>query len=288
MKILITGVHGMLGQDLVKVLRAQGHDVIGTDRDELDITNRDTVLRFVREVHPDAVINSAAYNFVDNVEEEAHYPVALAVNAYGPRNLAEASAEVKIPFIHYSTDYVFEGSKPEGYTEQDTTAPISRYGETKEAGEKLVQEVGGQYYICRLSKIFGLPGASDNSKESFVALMLRLSQKLPDMKIVHEEVGSPSYTLDIANTTADLLLTRPEKGLFHIVNEGAGVTWYEFAEEIFSLAGVNIQRTPVPSEEFPKPASRPKFAALRNTKLPPLRHRSEALREFMRVAGFIA
>lgn len=285
MKILITGAGGTLGGDLQRVFSSAGHELILTDRDTLDITDREAVFQFIREWQPEVIINSAAYNFVDNVEEDAHYPVALAVNAHGPRNLAEAAKEMAIPFVHYSTDYVFPGDKPEGYTEDDPTGPISRYGETKEAGEKMVQEVGGEYYICRLSKIFGVPGESDNSKESFVALMLRLAAKLPEMKIVHEEVGSPSYTRDIAETTLQLLHTRPGKGIFHIVNEGSGVTWYEFAEEIFDLAGVETPRTPVPSAEFPKPAARPKFAALRNTKLPPLRERTDALREFMKDSG---
>lgn len=287
MRILITGAGGTLGGDLERVFSAAGHELILTDRDTLDITNRDAVAQFVREWKPEAIINSAAYNFVDNVEEDAHYPVAFAVNAHGPRNLAEAAKSSGIPFVHYSTDYVFAGDKPEGYAEDDETGPISKYGETKEAGEKFVQEVGGEYYICRLSKIFGEPGASDNSKESFVALMLRLAAKLPEMKIVHEEVGSPSYTRDIAESTLNMLLAKPETGIYHMVNEGSGVTWYEFAEEIFGFAGVETSRSPVPSAEFPKPAARPKFAALKNTKLPPLRARADALREFMKDSGLI-
>lgn len=271
----------MLGKDLVSLFEARGHAVIKTDRKDLDITNRNEVLERVRKIGPDLVINAAAYNFVDKIEEPEIFPLAFAVNAEGPRNLAEAASLSGIPFVHYSTDYVFAGNKPEGYSETDPTAPISKYGETKEAGERFVEEVGGQYYICRLSKIFGKPGLSEESKESFVALMLRLAEKMPELNIVHEEVGSPGYTPDIAKATLELLNGQYEPGIYHIVNEGAGVTWYEFANEVFESARVDVKSNPVTSAEFPKPAARPKFAALVNNKLPKLRNRKEALREFL-------
>ena len=282
MKVLITGANGMLGKDLSKLFESRGHAVIKTDRGDLDITNRDQVLERIRAIQPDVVINAAAYNFVDKVEEPAIYPIAYAVNAEGPRNLAEAAALSGVPFVHYSTDYVFAGDKPEGYTEGDATGPVSKYGETKEAGEKFVQEAGGEYYICRLSKIFGEPGLSDESKESFVSLMLRLADKLPELNIVHEEVGSPGYTPDIAKATLDLLNGDYLPGIYHMTNEGEGVTWYEFANEVFNIKDVQTPRNPVPSSEFPKPAERPKFAAIINTKLPKLRSRNEALREFLK------
>jgi dTDP-4-dehydrorhamnose reductase len=148
-------------------------------------------------------------------------------------------------------------------------------------GEKFVEGVGGDYYICRLSKIFGMPGLTDGSKESFVALMLRLAADKPELNIVHEEVGSPSYTPDIAEKTLELLLDNHSPGTYHLVNEGPGVTWYEFAKEVFEIKKVTTPTNPVPSSAFPKPAARPKFAALRNTKLSPMRTRGEALREFL-------
>lgn len=282
MKILLTGAEGMLGGYIAKVFKDAGHEVIETDREELDITNRDQVLLKVKELAPNLIINTAAYNFVDKVEESEFYSIAYAINAEGPRNLAEAAKSIGISFLHYSTDYVFAGDKIEGYTEYDVPSPISKYGETKLAGERLVQEVGGDYYICRLSKIFGAPGRSENSKESFVALMLRLAKKMPELKIVHEEVGSPSYCLDIAETTLNLVTSGTEPGIYHIVNEGGGVTWFDFADEIFVLSGVMIPRLPVSSAEFPKLAAAPKFAELKNTKLPKLRARREALYEFIK------
>ena len=282
MKILITGDQGMLGQDLVKVLGAAGHELIKTDRAELDITDADGVNAYIAQHKPEVVINAAAYNFVDKVEEPEGYQAAMAVNAKGPENLAKAAKENGSLFVHYSTDYVFKGDKPEGYVESDQTDPISKYGETKAAGEQAVQDVGGDYYICRLSKIFGEPAAGESAKESFVSLMLRLAEKMPELKIVDEQVGCPSYTLDIARTTAWMLENRPETGIYHIVNEGPGVTWYAFAKEIFEIAGVTTPFKPVPASEFPRAATPPAFAQLLNTKLPKLRERREALQAFLK------
>lgn len=281
MKYLITGVNGMLGKDFSGMLAARGDETIGTDRDVLDITNREAVLRFVDEKRPDVVINAAAYNFVDKVEEPDVYQVALAVNGHGPGYLAEAARNVGARFVHFSSDYVFAGDRPEGYVETDAVAPISKYGETKVAGESAVQDAGGDFYICRTSKLFGKPGLSEESKESFVNLMLRLAEKMPELNIVHEEVGSPTYTPDLAQAALNMLDENRPSGIYHVVNDGPGVTWYEFADEIFTLAGVQVPRNPVPSSEFPKPAQRPKFAALKNTKLPALRSRLEALKEFL-------
>jgi dTDP-4-dehydrorhamnose reductase len=288
MRVLITGASGTLGQDLVKQFREAGADVMATDREQLDITDEDQVVRTLGEWHPDCVINAAAYNFVDKVEDPAVYPLAYRINVEGPGHLARACAARGIPFIHYSTDYVFSGTKPEGYTEADVPDPISRYGETKALGEKAVQDAGGQWFILRLSKIFGVPGLTDLSKPSFVHLMLRLASQLPELKIVDEEVGCPTYTKDIARTTQELLAQDRPSGIYHVVNAGPGVTWYQFAEEIFSIRPVCIARVPVSAQTFgPRPAARPLFAALQNTKLPPLRLRTDALREFLDSANLI-
>jgi dTDP-4-dehydrorhamnose reductase len=283
MNILVTGASGMLGKDIVDTFRAAGHEVMETDRQELDIANAEQVSIYVAEKKPEVVINCAAYNFVDKVEEDAFYPIAYAVNATGPQNLAMAAKEQGARFIHFSTDYVFAGDKPEGYVETDPTGPISKYGETKLAGETLVQEVGGDVLICRLSKIFGAPGLGEGSKESFVALMLRLAASKPELSIVDEEVGSPSYTLDIAQEVLRMVEEPAEAGIYHLVNAGEGVTWYAFAKEFFALRGIDTPAHPVTSAEFPKPAARPKFAALLNTKRPPLRSRTEALKAFLNV-----
>ncbi len=294
MKILLTGASGNLGQDIVRVFGVAGHDVLQTDRDTLDITDVDAIAKRIDDEKPDFVINTAAYNFVDKVEAPDIYPIAYAINALGPKNLAEACAVRGIPFVHYSTDYVFQGDKEEGYTEEDVPNPISKYGATKAAGERFVIDAGGKYFLCRLSKIFGQPGISEGTKPSFVALMLKLAKEKPSLQIVDEEVGMPSYTRDIAEATLSLLVTPTPynlppttypSGIYHIVNEGIGVTWYAFAEEIFHIAGVTTPRTPVSSSAFPRAASAPKFAMLRNTKLPKLRPRIDALREFLKVTS---
>lgn len=282
MKMLITGASGTLGQDLIKEFEAHGHDVIATDRATLDITNVDSITAALEEHAPDVLINAAAYNFVDKVEDPEIYPIAEAVNVLGPRNLARTAAERSIPFVHYSTDYVFAGTKPEGYTETDTPDPISAYGRTKAMGEQAVQDAGGQWYVLRLSKIFGTPGLTDQSKPSFVHLMLKLAAEKPELKIVDEEVGCPSYTKDIAQATRQMLERKDPSGIYHVVNEGGGVTWYQFAKEIFEIANVTTPFAPVSADAFaPRPAARPAFAQLNNTKLPPLRTRVEALEAFL-------
>lgn len=285
MKVLVTGAQGMLGQYIVEVFQAAGHQIIATDREQLDITQRNQVFEKVKMFRPDLIINTAAYNFVDKLEEAENFSLGHAINAAGPGNLAAAAKAIDAPFVHYSTDYVFKGDKKEGYTEDDQPNPISKYGLTKANGEKMVQAVGGRSYICRLSKIFGQPAAGENSKESFVALMLRLAKTQPELKIVDEEVGCPSYCLDIARATLILMQGAYEPGIYHLVNEGGGVTWYDFADEFFGLLNVSTPRRRVPSSEFPVPAPRPKFAEIKNTKLPKLRTRQEALRDFLLPTG---
>lgn len=281
MRVLVTGAGGMLGKDIVDVFTAAGHEILATDRNELDITDQEAVSEYVQTHKPDLIINTAAYNLVDRVEEVEIYPVAYAVNALGPENLAKAAKQAGISFVHYSTDYVFAGDKPEGYVETDKRDPISAYGRTKAAGEELVEAVGGDYYIVRLSKIFGAPGTTEGSKESFVALMLRLAKEKPELSIVDEEVGTPGYTPDIAAATLQLVEGDYDHGIYHFVNAGGGLTWYAFAKEIFDLAGVTTPYHPVPSSQFPKPAKRPAFAELKSTAFPSLRPRTEALKEFL-------
>ncbi len=280
MKILITGSRGMLGKDLVSTFKASDHEVLATDRGELDITTLIDVLNFVEKEKPDLIINAAAYNFVDRVEDQSMYPEAFAINASGPKYLAHAAADVGIPFVHFSTDYVFDGTKREGYTESDTPCAISKYGETKLCGERFVQEQDHMYYICRLSKIFGISGEGEGTKKSFVEKMIELSETKSELDIVDDEVGCPSYTVDIAQAVLKLVTGEYAPGIYHLINEGGGVTWFEFAKEIFEVLGKDIKLNPVPSYE--RPAPRPKYAELKNTKFPKLRSRKEALRDFLK------
>lgn len=281
MKILLTGALGNLGQQLLTVFEAAGHTVISTDRARLDITDEGSVERAVAELAPDAIVNAAAYNQVDQAEDPEEYKTAYAINALGPKYLAATAKRDGIPLVHFSTDYVFAGNKEEGYVEKDATDPISQYGVSKAAGERFVLESGAKAYICRTSKLFGPQGTPGVSKPGFVDIMLALAATKPELRVVAEEVGMPTYTVDVAETVLWMLERDIEPGVYHIVNEGLGVMWYEFAEEIFSIVPSATPRIAVSSDEFPRPAHRPKFAALINTKLPKLRSRSEALADYL-------
>jgi len=280
MKLLILGGHGNLGQDLVRVFGAAGHDVESTDKATLDVTDREAVRAQVLGGNYDVIINAVAWNDVDGAEDQANRALVWELNAAVPGRLATLAKEVGARFVHYSTDYVFAGTKPEGYNEDDAPAPISAYGESKLAGEVAVRAVGGDYFICRLSKLFGQPGSSPAAKPSFVSIMLKLAAERPELKIVDEEVGLPTYTADVAAATLQMLTENAVPGIYHLANDGPGVTWHEFAEEFFALLGVETPRQAVSSAEFPKPARRPAQAKLNNTKLPPLRARQAALRAF--------
>jgi dTDP-4-dehydrorhamnose reductase len=280
MKVLIFGAKGNLGQDLVEVFRSAGYDVVALDREDLDVLDIRAVRERILAETPAAVINAVAMNDVDGAEDPAKRPFAFRLNAEVPGTMASAAKEAGSAFVHYSTDYVFEGTKPGGYAEDDEPKPISVYGQSKLDGERAVQAAGGRVYVCRLSKIFGRPGSSGLSKPSFVSIMVKLAGTKPELNIVDEEVGSPTYTKDIAAATLKLVGENFPPGVYHLVNEGPGVTWYGFAEEFFGLLGVKTPRHPVSSALFPKPAKRPKFARLLNTKFPPLRTRLQALRAF--------
>ncbi len=285
MKILLTGARGNLGSQLLSIFKSAGHEVIATEREELDITDEAAVHKFVIEARPDVIVNGAAYNFVDKIEDEAIYPIAYAINALGPKYLADAGLKIDALIVHYSTDYVFAGTQVDGYKEDDATAPISKYGETKVAGEQFVINSGANYLILRLSKIFGPAGTSAVAKPGFVDLMIQLAATKPELKIVDEEVGMPSYTVDIAAETLCLISSNTPSGIYHLVNPGPGVTWYQFAEEIFAIKPSPTPRIPVSASVFPRPAARPSYAMLLNTKLPPLRTRTAALTEYLNVAN---
>lgn len=272
----------MLGQDLVLAARARGIEAVGVDREELDITNEQMIASVFENEAPDAVFNAASYNLVDKIEDQTVFPLAYAINAEGPGLLARACAERNIPFVHFSTDYVFSGEKREGYSEDDESHPISRYGETKRAGEIAVKEACGRWYVCRTSRLFGRPGSSSEAKISFPALMLKLAKEKPILDIIDEEYGCPTYTPHLAASALDLLTNGSEAGFYHMVNSGEPVTWYKFAEEIFKVANVTTPRRPVSSDVFSaRPAKRPRYSALLNTKCVALPSRHEALLEFL-------
>ncbi len=279
--VLVMGCHGMLGQDLQRVFADL--NPICWDREELDITDRKLVLDKLQELKPAVVINAAAYNLVDEAEGEEGFEIAKKVNGEGPWNLADGCAEIGARFVHYSTDYVFAGDNQSGYDELAEPDPQSRYGESKYMGEQNVLESEAEAFVLRTCRLFGAPGVSSGSKNSFVDTMLMLAQERDELKVVDEEVASPTYTADLAAQTRLILEGEYEPGIYHVTNSGS-CTWYEFAKEIFAKAGVNIKLTPVPASQFPRPAARPSYSVLVNTKLPPLRSWQEAVADHIELA----
>ena len=287
MKVLIAGAQGMLGQDLVSVFKSAGHEVIAASRKDLDITDPSFVDQYIKDLRPDVVINAAAYNAVDQIEEDEYFDRAMKINGDGPGNLAKAASEVGAAFVHFSTEYVFDGENDQHYLEYDQTHPLSRYGQSKLKGEQLALEANDKTYICRVSKLFGVRGGGESAKENFVELMFRLNKELDDLKIADEESGCPAYSPDVAQAVLDLIEKDYRPGIYHIVNEGEPVTVFGFAKEIFDMAEITENFRPVPRSEYPRAAKCPSYAPLKNTKLPKLRGRDEALREFLLKLGKI-
>lgn len=280
MNVLVLGAKGNLGQELVRAFERRGHRVVGVDREDFDARDEAELERRVLDGRFDAIVNTVAFNDVDGAEDPARYPMAVELNAILPGMAARVAARAGAKLVHYSSDYVFDGVKPEGYREDDAPNPISRYGRTKLDGERAALSAGAAAYLVRSAKLFGEPGSSSISKPGFATMMLKLAAERPELEIVDEEVGSPTYARDLAEATCELLSGYPP-GTYHLVNEGPGVTWYGFAEELFGLLGSTVRRKPVPSSAFPKPARRPKFAPLLNTRGPKLRPRIEALRIYL-------
>jgi len=272
MKTIIIGAQGMLGQELVKVF--ENYQPICWGRAEIDISNREDVNKKISEARPKLVINSAAYTDVDGAE--TNRDLAMKVNGYGVGSLAEACKRVGAILIHYSTDYVFDGRKSEGYKEGDQPkSPVNIYGESKLLGEELLQKNTDKYYLIRTSWLFGKSG------KNFIETMLTLARKGETIKVVNNQHGKPTYAIDLAQKTRELVEKNLPYGIYHITNEGS-CTWYEFAKEIFKLAKIDVKVEPVASEEFPTPAKRPTWSILINTKLPPSRPWQEAVREYLK------
>ncbi len=270
MKVLLFGANGNLGQDLRLAFERAGHRVREGDW-RTPIVPADNA--------PAVIVNAVAYNDVDGAENPANAELVQALNVDVPSQLAKAARQAGAMFVHYSTDYVFDGRKVEGYKEDDLPSPLSVYGQSKFKGEEAVRNVG-QVYICRLSKLFGRLGTSEHSKPNFLTTMIRLSHEKPELSIVDEEWGCPTYTADIAAATVALVGGGYPSGTYHLVNEGPGVTLFGFIEEAFGILGIETPRRAVPRGAFPRPAQIPAHAVLLNTKFPKLRSRTEALRAF--------
>lgn len=276
MKILITGSKGMLAQEIAEVF--SGEELLLPGREELDITGKDAVREIVKKESPDIIINCAAYTDVEKAEEEREE--AMAVNARAVGNLARAAAENNAIFVHFSTDYVFDGRKKDGYKEDETPKnPVNFYGISKLAGESEILNVaqykdGFRYYLIRTSWVFGAGG------KNFVETVTSLSLSKPELRVVDDQIGKPTYALDLARATKTLLEKKYPFGIYHIVNDGA-VTWYNYARKILELKGINVSVKPQSAKDSGAKAARPQHSILLNTKFPPLRPWQEALKEYL-------
>lgn len=258
-KTLIIGSNGMLGSDLCKVFP----DAVKLTHHDLDITDREQVIESILKIKPDVVINAAAYTNVDGCEDNKE--LAFQVNGYGPGYTAEACARVGAKLVHFSTDYVFDGSRKE-YVESDIPNPINVYGHSKLLGEKKIIENMNDYRIVRISWLFGIHG------KNFVETMLKLSGEMDTVKVVNDQFGKPTYTMDLASKIREIIGLDPE--IYHITNDGI-CSWYEFASSIIN----NV--IPCTSEEFQRKAKRPKYSVLTNTKTELMRHWREALKDYL-------
>jgi len=276
MKIIIIGANGMLGQELAKTFKE--HSPLLWDLEQVDITKKDEVFEKITKERPDVVINSAAFNDVDGAEEKEE--IANAVNGYGPGNIACAVQSYGGMLVHYSTDYVFKGDNKDGYKEDDAPDPQSAYARSKFLGEQEVQSNCDKCYIIRLSRLFGKPAAAQGAKRSFIDVMLQLAQEKDKLNIVNEERSCPTYAPDLARRTKDIIDQKKEFGIYHAGNSGA-CTWFEFAQYAFTIKNINVTIYPVPTSFYPRPAARPPYSELLNTKLPPMRSWKEALKEYL-------
>lgn len=276
MKILVTGANGQLGQDLVKRLENK-HEVFGLGRDQLDIINENQCCKVISNLRPDAIIHTAAYTAVDQAEKEED--LAYRINAFGTRNLAVAAEKIGTKLCYISTDYVFDGNASMPYREYDTTNPQNIYGKSKRAGERLVETISSRYFIVRTSWVYGLNG------DNFVKTMLRLAQHSDKLRVVNDQIGSPTYTVDLARFLEQLVQTE-RFGVYHATNSGI-CSWFDFACTIFEESGLNINIEPCGSDEFPMAATRPRYTAMEHLAIrangfEDLRHWREGLKEFLK------
>ncbi len=248
MKVLVTGARGQLGYDVVQRLKELNIEHIGVDKEEFDLTNEKETKEFIRSYRPDVIVHCAAYTAVDKAEDEKE--ICHAVNVLGTRYVAEACKEIDAKMVYISTDYVFDGEKNEPYEVDDKPNPINYYGLTKYLGEREVQNILKKYFIVRISWVFGKNG------NNFVKTMLRLGQERKEVRVVCDQVGSPTHTYDLAKLLCEMIQT-DKYGIYHATNEGY-CSWYEFACEIFKAAGMDVKVIPIKSDEYPTKAKRPK------------------------------
>ena len=258
MKILVTGATGQLGFDILKELKRRNHIAVGVSSKEMDITNFNEAKDIIKKVNPQAIIHCAAYTAVDNAEEDIEK--CRKVNAYGTENIAKICKELDIKMMYYSTDYVFSGEGKDYWKPDDKIKePLNIYGKTKYEGEITVQKYLDKFYIIRISWVFGING------NNFVKTMLKLGKERDVVCVVNDQIGSPTYTYDLAKLSVDMIES-DKYGIYHAANEGI-CSWYEFAKEIFRQSNIDVKLKGIKSCEFPTKARRPKNSRMSKDKL---------------------
>ena len=267
MKILLTGKNGQVGQALVQQLQRQTgnerHELVALDRAQLDLADLDAVRRSVREIRPDLIINAAAYTAVDQAETDE--VLAQRINGEAPGVLAEEAGKIGAALIHYSTDYVFDGSKAGAWLEDDVPAPLSAYGRSKLAGELAIAKAGVPHVILRTSWVYGMAG------KNFLLTMLRLGQSRSELSIVADQIGAPTWSHSIARATAEVIKQLPrieeQSGIYHL-SAGGSTSWYGFAQQIFAHPALPFHPKlhPISTADYPLPAKRPHNSVLDTTK----------------------
>lgn len=258
MRVLVTGVKGQLGFDVVRELEKRGHAAIGTDVDNMDITDAAAVYQVIADTKPDAVIHCAAYTAVDAAEDNVD--LCRRINAAGTEHIARTCKEFDIKMLYISTDYVFDGEGTHFWQPDDARSPLNIYGQTKYEGELAVESLLEKYYIVRIAWVFGLNG------KNFIKTMLSLGKTRDHLTVVNDQIGSPTYTYDLAKLLVDMIET-DKYGRYHATNEGI-CSWYDFACEIFKQAGYDhITVTPVSASEYPAKAKRPSNSRMSKDKL---------------------
>lgn len=257
MKILVTGYSGQLGYDVVRYGRTQGLNMVGISSKDVDLSLEKEVTSYIEKIKPDAIIHCAAYTAVDQAEEDTEK--CWDINVNGTKYLSNAAKSIKAKFMYISTDYVFNGEGDNPFKETDSPMPIGYYGKTKYEGEKVVQHILKEWFIVRISWVFGING------NNFVKTMLRLSDTHKQLNVVGDQIGSPTYTFDLAKLLIEMIQST-EYGVYHATNEGF-CSWAEFAKEIFKESNKNVKVESISSEQYPTRAVRPKNSRMTKSKL---------------------
>lgn len=278
MRILVTGVKGQLGHDVMNELAKRGHTGIGVDVEEMDITDAKKVEEVIKASEVDAVIHCAAYTAVDAAEDQVE--LCRKINAEGTENIAKVCKELDIRMMYISTDYVFDGEGTRPWEPDDERHPLNVYGQTKYEGELAVEKYLDKFFTIRIAWVFGVNG------KNFIKTMLKLSETHSELNVVDDQIGSPTYTYDLAVLMVDMIETE-KYGRYHATNEGL-CSWYEFACEIFRQAGRDVKVNPVSSEEFPAKAKRPHNSRMDKSKLSengftPLPAWQDALKRYLEI-----